>query len=486
MNTKKFCSLFLAALLLFCTFASCAGDDAGSVAENAPAAPNDPVGSADAAEEGDENTTDYFGRLEAKDYGGWTLNIANDELHPDWFIGFTAEELTGDEFNDSLYNRSIAVQDKFNVVVSEHHEGSVNGIKNCVMAGSGDVGFGYVIAASCMEMITGKYVKAMSDMPCIDMTRPYWDQGAKKTLTFFGKMYYGYCDISWDHYESMAIMYYNGFLLDDNGVEESPYDLFKEGRWTLDALYQMVSTIAKDLDGDGVMNIRKDLYGWAGRDFSYLPSLYSSGLRIIRYDEEQETFVMDITQEKVMAVGDMMNKIINDKNFSSVGGNDDNRNLFKAGRCLFYSRLLGDFRHLRDKEDDYGIICFPPLEENTDVMVYVQNPYAILVPSDCQDDERLGTLIEALAAYTYDNILDVYINRSVIGKGLRDEQSAELLREFIKVRAFDLCYAFNVKNPMEAYVMGVTTGNYASAQKRTEKIYKKNIEKAVEALKGNG
>ena len=485
MNTKKLCSLILAVLLLSSAFGACAGDDTGSIAEDAPA-PSAPADTVSDAEEDGGNASDYFNRLEAKDYGGWTLNIANDELHPDWFIGFTAEELTGDEFNDCLYNRSVSVQDKFNVVVSEHHDGSVDGIKNCVMAGSGDVGFGYVIAASCMEMITGKYVKAMSEMPCIDMSRPYWDQGAQKTLTFFGRMYYGYCDISWDHYESMAIMYYNGFLLDENGVEESPYDLFREGRWTLDTMYGMVSTVARDLDGDGVMNVRKDLYGWAGRDFSFLPSLYSSGLRIIRYDEEEETFVMDITQEKVMAVGDMMNKIINDKSLSSVGGNDENRNLFKAGRSLFYSRLLGDFRHLRDKEDDYGIICFPPLEENTDVMVYVQNPYAILVPSDCPDDERLGTLIEALAAYTYDNILDVYINRSVIGKGLRDEQSAELLREFIKVRAFDLGYAFNVKNPMEAYVIGVTTGNYASAQKRTEKVFQKNIEKTVKALKGKG
>ena len=103
--------------------------------------------------------------------------------------------------------------------------------------------------------------------------------------------------------------------------------------------------------------------------------------------------------------------------------------IFTDGACrsLFCSRLLGDFRNLRDKEDDYGIICIPPLEENTDVMVCVQNPCAIPVPSDCEDDERLGTLIEALAVDTCDNILDVYIHRSVIGKGLCDEQSAELL-----------------------------------------------------------
>ena len=60
-------------------------------------------------------------------------------------------------------------------------------------------------------------------------------------------------------------------------------------------------------------------------------------------------------------------------------------------------------------------------------MVCVQNPNAIPVPSDCEDDERLGTLTEALAVDTCDKIPDVYIHRSVIGKDLRDEQSAELL-----------------------------------------------------------
>ena len=65
---------------------------------------------------------------------------------------------------------------------------------------------------------------------------------------------------------------------------------------------------------------------------------------------------------------DTPHKIINrlmalSKAYHIVGRNDETRNLFKAGGCLFYSRLLGDFRNLRDKEDDYGIICFPALEE---------------------------------------------------------------------------------------------------------------------------
>ena len=114
----------------------------------------------------------------------------------------------------------------------------------------------------------------------------------------------------------------------------------------------------------------------------------------------------------------------------------------------------------------------------------MQNPFAIMIPSDCPDTERLGTLIEAMAAYTYDNILDVYINRAVIGKGARDEESALLLRKFITLRAFDLCYAFDTFGPVDAYGMGVKSGNYASAQQRQNKVFQKTIAKVIAALKG--
>ena len=119
-------------------------------------------------------------------------------------------------------------------------------------------------------------------------------------------------------------------------------------------------------------------------------------------------------------------------------------------------------------------------------MVYVQQPYAILIPSDCPDTARIGTMLEALAAYTYDNVLDDYIQKTVIGKGARDQQSAELLEKFITIRAFDLCYAFNVFAPIDAYGLGVKGGNYASAQQRQSKVFAKSVAKSVEALKGKG
>lgn len=483
---RQTAAVVLALLLLLPAISSCS-ETPQTDGNTQDAAPNQTAGNApvtEAEEEPDDGKSHYYENLPAVDYDGWNFNIANDGISTEYYSGFTVEELTGDVFTDDLYNRQIAVQDKYNIVIKEDNSGAANGIKACVTAGSGDVAFGYVLTGSCMGLISGNYVLAISDLPNIDLTRPYWDQGSQKTLTFFDKLFYGYPDIGWDHYESLAVLFYNGYLLTNNAVTTSPYDLYMEGKWTLDAMYDMMNAVVIDADGDGKMTSGKDIFGWSGREFEYLPSLYASNLRLVHYDDEEEAFVMNISDESVIAVGDKLNQIINDTHLSVVGRNDETRNMFKDGKCLFYSRLLGDFRNLRDKEDDYGIICYPALEENTEGMVYCQQPYTVMVPSDCPDDERMGTLLEALAAYTYDNVLDDYITKTVIGKGARDEQSAQLLRKFITIRAFDLCYAISDFTPIEAYGAGLKSGNYASAEKRSSKLFAKNSAKAVEALHG--
>ncbi len=481
---KKSISAVLAMLLLL-SAVSCSGStekstDETTASESAETA-SDVSTETETTEETDDKTH-YADEIAKQDYDGWTLRIANDGLSAEYFSAFTVEELTGDAFNDSIYERNIRVAEKFNISIEEITTGSSDLIRNSVIAGSHDIGFGNVLLKSCMNLITQEYVKAISDMPVIDLSKPYWDASSRETLTFGGKLYYGHCDISFDHYESMAVLFYNGQLLTDNNITETPYDLYKSGKWTLDKMYDMMQTVAKDANGDGKMDESNDIYGWAGREFEYLPSLYSSNTSLIKYDDTQSTYVLNLVDETVMSVGDKLNKIINDTNLALPGRNDTTRNLFKEGKVLFYSRLMGDYRNLRDKEDDYGIISYPSLEENTDGKVYIQNTFTIMIPADCEDDERLATLIEDLAADTYDNVLNVYIDKAVIGKGTRDQQSAELLREFIQKRTYDLCYAFNISSPIEGYSAALKNNGYASAQTRYERVFAKTVTRTLESL----
>lgn len=331
-------------------------------------------------EEVDDGSTHYADEIEAVDFEGWTMNIANDGLSTDYFSAFCVEELTGDDFNDAIFNRNERIMDKFNVKITETYNGTVNTIKSDVTAGSNEVAFGQVLFRSCMGLIIQDYIRPFSSLPVVDLSKPYWDKGSQDTLTFNGNYYYCHGDLGWDHYEGMAVLFYNGELLTDNSITETPYDLYMDGRWTLDNMHQMMTTVSKDENGDGKMNIQDDIFGFTGREFEYLPSLHSANTALIKYDDATESYILNYTDETVMAVGDMLNKVINDTNISHPAWDSESRNMFKAGRVLFYSRLLGDFRNLRDKEDDYGIISFPTLEENVDGKVYIQNCYTNLVP----------------------------------------------------------------------------------------------------------
>ena len=129
---KRTGALLLALLLLLPSFAACS-EKQQDEGEPDKTAVTDQTPSADGVpEEEDDGASHFYEKLPAEDFDGWTFNIANDGLSAEYYSGFTVEELTGDVFSDGLYNRQIAVQDKYNIEIVENHNGSVNGIKQCV------------------------------------------------------------------------------------------------------------------------------------------------------------------------------------------------------------------------------------------------------------------------------------------------------------------------------------------------------------------
>lgn len=440
-----------------------------------------------AAAETAETVFRYADQIKAADYDGWTLHIANDELNPEYFSQFTVEELNGDAFNDAIYERNSRIMEKFNIKIDENCTGASSLIKNSVSAGTHDVAFGYVLHQSCMDLIANGFLHPINTMPVFDLTNPYWDEGATENLMIDGLLWYGYCTLGFDLYEGMAMLFYNGFLLKNAGITETPTELYYREKWTLEAMYNMMMQVAHDVNGDGKMTADGvDIFGWSGREFEYLPSLYSSGISLVKDNPETGNYVLNLTDEGVMAVGDWLNKLINDQTLSLIGRNDTTRDLFKAGRALFYSRLLGDFRNLRDKEDDYSLICYPSLNEGEIAHVYVQNPFSILIPSDVDDTERLGTIMEAMIADTYDNVMDPYLNKAIIGKGTRDEESAALFRELCNKRVYDMCYALGIFDPIQAYNSALVSASYASYMAKRERTFNNKVEKLMKKLETIG
>lgn len=90
--------------------------------------------------------------------------------------------------------------------------------------------------------------------------------------------------------------------------------------------------------------------------------------------------------------------------------------------------------------------------------------------------------MEAMAADTHDNVLDIYINKAVIGKGVRDEESANLMRILMTKRSYDLCYAFGLDAVISNFGAAIKKGQYSSAASRLKNLFKKDIGKIMDKL----
>ena len=437
-------------------------------------------GDESAAEEEEEGTT-YYKDMAAVDYEGWTMRIAGRPLNTSCFNVITVEDITGDVFNDAIFNREAAVQDKYNIEIEEIIEDDPNGcIKKSVTANTQDYSMSYCVLTDEISMFCNNYAIGVSDMPVFDLTKPYWDQGAIRTLSINGKMYYGLSDMGFGHYESNLVMFYNGVLLTNTQLE-SPYDLYKNGEWTLDKMYEMMQTVSNDENGDGRMVEGEDIFGFVGRVGKYQTTVTGSGYSLVMWDDSTKTSEFKITSDDMMAIGEMTKKMLFDEDISIVEG-DKSTEMFKQGQALFYCRTLGDFRNLRDQEDDYGIINWPALRGDMVGSSYCVNPEAFFISADCEDQERLATIIESINAYTYDYVLDDYIEKAVIGKGARDKQSAEIVRENFSRRAFDMAGAFGLSSPQGAWKTAIMKDMYASVESKSNKTVQREMEAVLSGL----
>lgn len=475
---KNIISLILAVLILTSSAVGCS-EKIPNETKSEPTAESSVQSNESAAE--DDGSTHYYTDQAAVDYEGWELFIAGRPLNSSCFNVITVEDLTGDVFVDAVYNREIAVQDKFNIEITEIPVANVtDALTNSVSSNSGDYSLGYMLLTDELGLFANNVCIGVSDMPVLDLTKPYWDQGAIEDLSINGKMYYGLCDIGFGHYESSIVMFYNGVLLNNNQLD-SPYDLYKEGKWTLDAMQHMLEVVSNDDNGDGKMKEGDDTFGFVGRTAKFQPPLAASGLNIVVWDPETNECTLDLTSDEIIAIGDKINAMLFDENIAIQDG-DEASAMFKSGKALFYCALLGDYNKMRDTEDDYGIINWPSLTENTKGRMYTVNPEALFIPSDCRDPERLATVMEALNAYTYDYVIDDYVEKAVIGKGARDKQSAEIIREHFYVRAYDLADAFGLSSPHGAWKMALTKGIYASVEKKSSQTVKREMEAMLSEL----
>ncbi len=483
---KKTVSLLLAIAMLCAGLAGCSAPAAEEPGANEAVAAVSPEPGAEA--DVPEETEGFSDGLEDRDFGGrvYTVLYRDEAEH---LREITAEELTGDVINDAVFNRTAKIQERFNMELGLFpvSEGNLNNtFSNAVSAGdrSFDVGFQHMILTASLAAsgVTLNWYK----MPHLDFEKPWWTSAVRE-LTVNGVMYVTASDYCMNTFEMTWCLIFSKQMLADLNKEESPYDLVREGRWTLDAYYNMVKDVSNDANGDGKMTA-KDTFGINSYGSPWLASVsnywWACGESISKFDDNGEPyFAMD--NEKTYLIFDKMYALLVNDDIAYMDQTSGKKMIFWEGQALFASMMVRDVEVNRDKDLSYGLVPYPKYDELQEKYLTQVDGHAsvMAVPVTLTDDDAdfVGTMIEAFSAAAYGEVIPAYYETAMQTKFAQDETMPVMLELIREGRVFNFGYVYDPAINRDILVNLILSkgtdlaSKFAANKKLTEKYYEKVI-----------
>ncbi len=468
--------------------AACGSSDDGAAVTDAAEQTAAAVAETETAE------TRLYDSVPDKDFGGKTFDILTaGNWNNDWteIYDFQAEEENGEPINDAVFQRNLAIEERFNVdIVEINNMGNDKGgtgkgakfIEKSVMASDFAYDASLMGAYDVSTLSYNNYLLDLaSEVPHVDLTKPWWDQKASSDLAMRGKMYYTTGDISTIDNDCTFCMLFNKNLLNTYDMED-PYQLVRDGKWTLDKFMEMASQVSQDLNGDSKYD-ENDLYGFCIWQDSMMGMVNAAGEKFCTINESGD-LELTLNTERTMDMITRYMTLAYDRtiSFSIFHSGDLIEQMFANDQVLFYSRYLCIIKKYRNMDTDFGVLPYPKFDEAQDAYYHTVAPYGcsfICVPAVVEDVEMTGSVLEAMACESMYTVTPAYYDITLEGKQLRDDESAEMLDLILGSRVFDLGQFYQVGGYNEE-IMNLFRNNKTDFISMYEKFENKAIKKLEE------
>ena len=490
---KRTLALFCAILMLVSFAVSCGkADPADTTVATTTAAPDATTEATVTTTPAETEPPKAFDTVPAQNLGGdfHILYSTTDQSLAD----FEAETQNGDIKNDLIFTRNTMVEEKLGVDVKLSPMGYTDLNAECqrqVQAGSDDYDMFGGHRNSLVLSYQGFHYNLL-DIDALNLEQEWWDQNYVDAITINDSLYTVIGDIGVSTLLFVSSLTFNKKLMDEQNMAY-PYDLVREGKWTMDALLTMTADYGSDLNGDGVLtrdNDRLAMVGWStesgyslfyGSGFAFI-NRNAMGDPVLEYDSDKLVNVLEKTldiwlRDNVFIFTDATSGTEHQKTYG----------VFAEGRALFSDIVLSKIgTFYASMEDDYGILPCPKYtEDQKNYSAYLGYTIPILfLPSNVMDPERNGTIMEALCTASYDNVTPQMYEIVTKLKNVRDEDSSEMIEIIIRNKFIDTAHFYNVQGygtiPRDVIVN--KTGNIASVLKSYERIAAKQWEKIIESF----
>ena len=214
-------------------------------------------------------------------------------------------EQSGDIMDDVVYERNQDIMDRFNLNLEyivepgnwAYKDTYQSLITTAVLANDST----YDIVTGQSNIIIPLAVQGMfydaANAKYIDYSQPYWKEGFFDNININGKIYVLGGDFAISMLSASNVIFFNKDLMDEYQIEY-PYDLVRNGTWTVDKFFEMATTVTADLNGDGFIG-GEDLHGFCGYNNSIQPFFYGSELSYMSMGEDGKRYI-DFPNDKAI------------------------------------------------------------------------------------------------------------------------------------------------------------------------------------------
>ena len=502
---KRIISAILAALMLTGTMTAC-GESAVNTNDETNAAADDtnPTGADQTAEETEEELTDLELRQRIPDdlpdvtYNGESFRVlmpVEKYAKYNFMSEILVEELTGDACNDSVYNRNVRIEDRFDVRFEVYDsETPQTDITTFVTAGTDDyhvVGFyDYVASAPILAGVLINWLEA----PYVNVDKPWHNKAANDGATINDRLYAICSDLSISSMCFTYAIFANLDVANDYGYDASTlYGIVNEGKWTIDNFSDMISQMYVDANGNGKADYN-DTYGF-GYEITNPADVWltAMGERVISVTPDGKSIELTFMSEKLISAYEKIyNLHYNNVGFETLAAQYDEEKYFAEEKLVFAPlRFSAAYNQLREMEAKYSMLPYPKYDENQEgYYTNADDKFSVfgLPLTSSSNLDFISTIFEALCAESYKTVYPEYYDTALKGKYSTDAETANMVELIMAGRAFDLSFQFG-QDAVKGLCYFIRerlrdktdlASKYKSGEKSLKKAIERNFSKAYD------
>lgn len=406
------------------------------------------------ATEMEQETTQDAYEKEAIDLKGhefifYTKDVTAQHLN---FVEVYAEGITGDKVNDAVFRRNSQLQTDYNCMISEVRDSDpIAVLREPLMAGEYVCDFIFAQANEVRNLAKSSLVVDMSSLQNMDLSKNWIDQDALAGLNMAGKVFFITGDACTQDDRRMEGMFFNIELVQAWDPEVNLYQEVRDGKWTINRMYEIVQATSQDLDGDGMVTYesKQDRYGLMAGYACDWCFVAGTGTSLSNYDTDGNIEIPLNPKRELSDVWSELKPLLTSPNRRVAAEGT----LFRSGRCTFYCCNFGSLLNWSDAQYKLGIIPYPKRNEEQEFYystgLFSLGGYSIPVTAG-QDPNKLyeaagfssgaemcGYFLEAYSFYSVNTLTPAFFEQ-VLGKQIvTDTDSIEMMEIALEHRVYD-------------------------------------------------